>query len=44
MAATYYEMVRTQLEKAIWLYEALEQNVEWSGVDGWMEWSGVDTP
>ena len=24
----------------IWPYEALEQNVEWSGVDGWMEWSG----
>ena len=29
----------------IWPYEALEQNVEWSGVDGWMdgvEW--MDTP
>ena len=26
----------------IWPYEALEQNVEWSGVDGWMD--GVDTP
>ena len=28
----------------MWLYEAWEQNVEWSGVGDGVEWSGVDTP
>ena len=28
----------------MWLYEAWEQNVEWSGVGDGVEWTGVDTP
>ena len=27
----------------MWLYEAWEQNVEWSGVGDGVEWSGVET-